>query len=155
MAAAAGVAILVLLVLFTMVIAGIVLLVFARRRGAAHPACGQCGYDVSGSLGAVARCSECGADFAAVGITPPRSTWNKPMLVVGLLLIVLPAAALAATFLGVFVRAPAPVPFTVAPRAPQPPNSPPAGPEPISQTAPEGEVDVPQPADDAEIEVTP
>ena len=38
----------------------------ASRRG--HPACGQCGYDVTGSIGTAVRCPECGAAFAEVGL---------------------------------------------------------------------------------------
>ena len=36
-----------------------------------YPSCGRCGYDVSGSIGSVTRCPECGTLFAEAGIRPP------------------------------------------------------------------------------------
>ncbi len=37
---------------------GVLLIVFSRRRGPDHPACGKCGYNVHASIGSVTRCPE-------------------------------------------------------------------------------------------------
>ncbi len=68
---------------------GVLLIVFSRRRGPDHPACGKCGYNVRASIGSVTRCPECGADFGQAGITPPRDKRNPFMIAAGLVLIVL------------------------------------------------------------------
>ena len=68
---------------------GVLLIVFSRRRRPTHPACGNCGYNVHGSIGSVTRCPECGADFGQVGITPPRGNRNPFMIAAGVTLIVL------------------------------------------------------------------
>ena len=61
-----------LLIMVLPMIAGIALIVMSRKRGKGFPACGQCGYDVTGTLGTSnARCPECGGDFGVVGILPP------------------------------------------------------------------------------------
>ena len=83
-----------LLVLITMAVplaGGVLLIVFSRRRGPDHPACGNCGYNVHASIGSVTRCPECGADFGQAGITPPRGKRkrNPFMIAAGLVLIVL------------------------------------------------------------------
>lgn len=69
--------------------AGITLLLLARRGGLGYPACGQCGYDVSGSVGSVTRCPECGAAFTEAGIMPPTRRDRPFMRTAGLLLIIL------------------------------------------------------------------
>ena len=68
---------------------GVLLIVFSRRRGPDHPACGKCGYNVQASIGSGTRCPECGADFGQAGITPPRGKRNPFMIAAGLVLIVL------------------------------------------------------------------
>ncbi len=84
-----GVGILLLLIIVVVPLAGgVLLIVFSRRRGADHPACGKCGYNVHGSIGSVTRCPECGADFGQAGITPPRGKRNPFMIVAGVVLIV-------------------------------------------------------------------
>ena len=69
---------------------GILFVVFARRRGPGHAACGKCGYNVRKSIESGSRCPECGSEFADVGITPPQGTGrrNTVMMIVGVLLIV-------------------------------------------------------------------
>lgn len=67
---------------------GALLIIFARRRGKGYPACGKCGYDVSGSVGTVTRCPECGSAFTEVGILPPRGKRNPIMLALGIVIIV-------------------------------------------------------------------
>ncbi len=78
---------------------GVLLLLRSRPRGPGHPACGKCGYDVSGSVGSVTRCPECGSFFTEVGILPPRPR-RKPvvMLTVGALLIVVVVGCLGTSF---------------------------------------------------------
>ena len=66
---------------------GVILVVRSKQRGHGYPACGGCGYDVSGSMGSVVRCPECGALFTEVGITPPRGRRNRTMLVCGIILL--------------------------------------------------------------------
>ncbi len=77
---------------------GVVLLVRSRPRGPGYPACGKCGYDVSGSVGSVTRCPECGSFFTEVGILPPRPRRNPVMLTVGALLIVVVVGCLGTSF---------------------------------------------------------
>lgn len=73
------------------VVGGVMLIVLGRKRGRGFPACGKCGYDVTGTLGTTnARCPECGSDFGIVGITPAVSQSNKPAVVAGVVLIALP-----------------------------------------------------------------
>ncbi len=86
-----------------MVVAGVLLIVFSRSRGTAYPSCGRCGYDVSGSIGSVTRCPECGRDFTEVGILPPRRKRNPFMIGAGVVLIVLPLGCLGSSLL--FARA--------------------------------------------------
>ena len=92
----------ILLVLFMIVVplaGGVLLIVFSRRRRPTHPACGNCGYNVHGSIGSVIRCPECGADFARVGITPPRGKRNPLMVTAGVALIVLTMGCLSSSLL--------------------------------------------------------
>ncbi len=93
-----------LMFLIMMVVAlagGVLLIVFSRRRGPDHPACGKCGYNVQASIGSVTRCPECGADFGQAGITPPRAkrTRNPFMIAAGVALIVLSVGCLGSTLL--------------------------------------------------------
>ena len=101
-----GVGILLLLIIVVVPLAGgVLLIVFSRRRGADHPACGKCGYNVHASIGSVTRCPECGADFGQAGITPPRGNRkrNPFMIGAGVALIVLPLGCFGSTLL--FARA--------------------------------------------------
>lgn len=80
-----------LLLMLLPIIGGIVLIVTSRKRGKGYPACGQCGYDVSGTLGTtVARCPECGGDFGVVGILPAKSRTNKSALWIGVAMVIVP-----------------------------------------------------------------
>ncbi len=99
MSAGVSVAILYLIPLLIMVVAGVLLIVFSRARGTAYPSCGRCGYDVSGSIGSVTRCPECGRDFTEVGILPPRRKRNPFMIGAGVVLIVLPLGCFGSTLL--------------------------------------------------------
>ncbi len=80
---------LVFLIMVVPLAGGVLLIVFSRRRGPDHPACGKCGYNVHASIGSVTRCPECGADFGQAGITPPRGKRKPFMIAAGLVLIVL------------------------------------------------------------------
>ena len=100
MSASVSVAILVYLIpMLIMVVAGVLLIVFSRARGTAYPSCGRCGYDVSGSIGSVTRCPECGRDFTEVGILPPGRKRNPFMIGAGVVLIVLPLGCFGSTLL--------------------------------------------------------
>lgn len=59
------------LVIAVIAVAGVILIVFSRRGRRPYPSCGKCRYDVSGSIGTVDRCPECGQAFAEVGIMAP------------------------------------------------------------------------------------
>ena len=74
--------VLVLIFVLLPLVAGI-LLVGLSRRGLGYPACGGCKYDLSGSIGVATRCPECGADFANVGIVPPKGRRNRIMVWTG------------------------------------------------------------------------
>lgn len=91
---------LILILVVLPVIGGIMLIVLGRRRGKGFPACGQCGYDVSATLGtANARCPECGSDFGVVGITPAKTKSNKGAILAGIALIALPLLCFGATII--------------------------------------------------------
>ena len=70
------------------------LFVFRRSGGSGqgYPACGSCGYDVTGTLKTnVDRCPECGNSLAQVGVRPPGragGTSNTPLLVMGVVAVV-------------------------------------------------------------------
>lgn len=89
-----------LLILLLPLVAGIAMIVMSRRKGKGYPACGKCGYDVSGTLGTTtARCPECGGDFAVVGITPPMTQVRRWPLVVGVALLVIPITCVGGSIL--------------------------------------------------------
>ena len=67
---------------------GIWLVLRELRGGAAFPACGKCGYDVTGSIGSAIRCPECGCAFAEVGIHKPSGRHRPALIVVSVVLIV-------------------------------------------------------------------
>ena len=95
-----SIALLVILIMVVVPLAGgVLLIVFSRRRGPDHPACGKCGYNVHASIGSVTRCPECGAEFGQAGITPPRGKRNPFMITAGLVLIVLAAGCLGSSLL--------------------------------------------------------
>ena len=80
-----------LLLMLVPVVGGVVLIVMSRKRGKGYPACGQCGYDVSGTLGTTtARCPECGGDFGVVGVLPAATRTNKPALWIGVAMVLVP-----------------------------------------------------------------
>ncbi len=80
-----GVAMFVLLL--AMFVGGIVLLVKSRRGGPDYPSCGACSYDLTGSIGEVSRCPECGVDVAVAGIVPPGGRRSMARMVIGGLLL--------------------------------------------------------------------
>jgi hypothetical protein len=89
MSAAIGISFLAIMVLVVPLVTGIVLIILARKRSPGHPACGKCGYDVSGSVGEVTQCPECGELFTEVGITPRVPKGRPVMMGVGIALIAL------------------------------------------------------------------
>lgn len=72
----------------------------ARGQRRAYPSCGRCAYDVSGSIGNVDRCPECGASFLEVGVRPPGRApiQRRTMLIVVMVLTVVAGGM----FLGIF-----------------------------------------------------
>lgn len=114
-----------ILVILVPLIAGILLIVFSRSKGKSYPACGKCGYDISGSVGSVIRCPECGMDFTEAGITPPGGKRNPFMLVGGILLIVMSLGCVGSLFLaGTAQVQRQTIPRTFQPNAPVPPKAP-------------------------------
>ncbi|MHC4990684.1 MAG: hypothetical protein ACYTGC_06850 [Planctomycetota bacterium] len=73
----------------TLLAMGIIAVAVALRGGRPYPSCGRCGYDLSGSIGQATRCPECGNEFAAVGILPPRRHPRAAGLVAGGLVMML------------------------------------------------------------------
>jgi len=162
MVAGASIAILVfLLPMLVMLIVGIFLIITSRQRGKAYPACGACQYDLSGSVGSVARCPECGADFKTVGISAPAARRNVPMLVAGIVLLVLPVTCVGGLVLTSLARSARPAPVLVPaapPTAPPPAPTQPADEFNISEyvspsTAPPATA-ADHPSADAEIDTT-
>jgi hypothetical protein len=89
-----------LIVLVLPMVGGIILIFRSRRRGRGFPACGHCGYNVTGTLGTSnARCPECGSDFGMVGITPAITQRSKPALMAGIALILVPATCILGSLL--------------------------------------------------------
>ncbi len=86
-------------VLLAMFVSGIVLLVKSRHGGFAYPACGGCSYDLTGSIGEVSRCPECGVDVAVAGIVPPGGRRSMARMVIGALLLVISVSCLGAGLL--------------------------------------------------------
>jgi len=85
---------------------GIALLFMSRRRGRGYPACGQCGYNVSGTLGTGAvRCPACGSDFAQVGVLPAVTRPNRGVMWIGIVLLALPVLCVGWGGLMAFVTA--------------------------------------------------
>ncbi len=77
---------LVMLPFAVLLVCGVVLIVLSRRRGPSFPSCGQCGYDLSGTIGSAARCPECGVDFAEAGIVPSGGPRRTGMFVTGIVM---------------------------------------------------------------------
>ena len=101
---AAPTAFIFLVVLLLPVIGGVMLIVMSRRRGRGYPACGKCGYDVSGTLGTTtARCPECGSEFGVVGIMPAKPQTNKAGLWTGIAMIALPLVCIGGTMMSLFM----------------------------------------------------
>jgi len=67
-----AVALIIFVLLALPLASAIAILWIVQRRRRPYPACGRCRYDVSGSIGSVTRCPECGVAFAEGGILPPR-----------------------------------------------------------------------------------
>ena len=72
------------------IVAGIIIIVAARGRGLGYPACAVCKYDLTATIGTASRCPECGAEFARVGILPPREARKRILLWTGVILLVAP-----------------------------------------------------------------
>ena len=80
-----------LLILLLPVIGGVILIIMSRRRGKGYPACGQCGYDVSGTLGTTtARCPECGSDFGCRGHSASKVADEQDGPVIGIAMVGVP-----------------------------------------------------------------
>ncbi len=102
--------VLVLIFVLLPLAAGILLVGLSRRGGLGYPACGGCKYDLSGSIGVATRCPECGADFANVGIVPPKGRRNRIMVWTGVVLIVVPLTCVGMSVATVLLSLPRAVP---------------------------------------------
>jgi hypothetical protein len=80
-------------------VVGAMLLATSARRGHAHAQCGNCRYDLVGSVGVVDRCPECGSRFLDAGIIPPAGRQRPILAVLGAVLL------LAATFVALVIFA--------------------------------------------------
>ena len=129
MSIAAGLSALLFLLLFLApLVTGIVLLVLARRGGVKHPSCGQCGYDVTTSVGTVDRCPECDTPFIESGVVTPRQGRRPVMFGIGLALVIVSVSCFGLMFVGALFTATRST--TVAPAAPTAPAQPAATTEP-------------------------
>ncbi|MHC4106805.1 MAG: hypothetical protein ACYSTY_01840 [Planctomycetota bacterium] len=99
MSSAVTVSVISVILLGMAVVLGVLLIVCSRSRWTGYPSCGRCGYDVSGSVGFVTRCPECGCNFTEVGILPPRRTRNPFMIGAGVALIVLATGCFSSSLL--------------------------------------------------------
>ena len=124
-----GISVFGILVIIIPLISGVLLIVFSKGKAKSYPACGKCGYDVSGSVGAVSRCPECGLDFTVAGINPAGDKRNPLMLTSGIILLVLSLGCFSSLFLANSSRvrqqtivAPAPPPQPTAPTPVAPPQ---------------------------------
>lgn len=88
--------------LVLMAVGTVIVVLLHRGRGGDFPACGQCGYDVSATLGTEVRCPECGAAFAEVGVKAPghNAKLNRNATI-GLIAVSLLVVLSLATFAGV------------------------------------------------------
>ncbi len=68
---------------------GVLLLACFHGRGRPHASCGRCRYAICGAGTASSVCSECGSEFAAVGIRPPREARKNVPWAIGLALVVI------------------------------------------------------------------
>ncbi len=79
--------------------AGIYLIRSSRKRAeTGGPACGHCGYNLTGAPGN--RCPECGRLFIEAGVLTVRSTGSRPRRTIGILACVTALVLLIALFLG-------------------------------------------------------
>jgi len=84
-----AIGIVVVMVLILAIPAAALLIMMKRAPVRNHPACGACGYDVTGSIARVDRCPECGGLFTEVGVlaahSRPRSTHRVVIVMVATL----------------------------------------------------------------------
>ena len=73
-------------------IVGAVIIGLSWKKVRSFPACGHCGYDVTGSVGKVSRCPECGRLFTEAGIVPPRPKRRAPLIFAAAVFLVLVVA---------------------------------------------------------------
>ena len=115
-------ALLLMLIVVAGGVLGVGLIVMSRAggRGVGYPACGSCGYDVTGTLKTnVDRCPECGSSLAEVGVRPPGpQPGRKPMLIAGIALVAVILTCVGGVVFSLFAvrttRTVAPVPTVTA-----------------------------------------
>jgi len=84
-------------------IVGLWLIVIARKKGLGYPACGQCQYDLSGTLDTSTTCPECGSDVKQVGVLAPKPASNKVAMTLGILLLCVPLTCVGVGLISAFV----------------------------------------------------
>jgi hypothetical protein len=99
--------ILFLLVVLAIPIVGIVFLVKGcrRRGGLGFPACGNCQYDVTATLGTSLTCPECGNDLRASGVQAPDGKRSVGFIVTGALLLLLGLGCMTPLLVGITLPA--------------------------------------------------
>ncbi len=68
-----------------LVVLGLYIVITGQRRSGAHPSCGACAGDLSGTLGSSPSCPGCGAALATTGIVPPGHRGQPRAGLLGLL----------------------------------------------------------------------
>ena len=67
------------------VVAGVALIVTARRRAGFGPRCGNCRYNLTGAT--ANRCPECGRLFIDAGVIAHGNAWSRPRLWIGIIIL--------------------------------------------------------------------
>ena len=105
----AGVMIIVMLLELLFVVAttigGVMLIRSGLGRGPGHPACGGCGYDLSGTVGTETRCPECGTDILTAGIIPSKGRRSRWRIAIGTTLLLVPLVGILSCFSGLLLPA--------------------------------------------------
>jgi hypothetical protein len=136
-----AVALLMMLAFVAPIIVGATLLLRARHGGKGYPACGACGYNLTGTLHASRMtCPECGGELGDVGVLPAQSRNNPRWMWLGVAVLGLPLLPLAHVWIATeYAPPPRPRSRLVPPRGLMSSNTSPATSQPV-------QVELPTPA---------
>ena len=66
-----------------LIILGLTLMFADRKQQPPHATCGECAYNLTGSLGATTTCPECGSPFETAGVLPAGTGQRSVRFLVG------------------------------------------------------------------------